>query len=133
MGTYESDEPVPALQRLGTRSVTLLSRQTVDRFRFFRYVSDLFLHTICQVRLSSIQPEFIVYVLRELGSVHGYLKEVVGSCPFLQERFSFEYLSKVSSKMLYRDLCHVVFPVPLHRTEYCAAPGQDVLNELREG
>lgn len=50
---------------------------------------------------------------------------------FWQRVFLLDYLSEVSRKRLYRDLCDVVFPVPLYRAVYCAGPGQDVLKRVK--
>lgn len=109
----------------------LFLRQVVNRFLFFRDVSDPFLRTVCQVRLGRVMPELVVSSTYMSGGIHGYLKEVVASCRFLLTRFSIEYLSTVTRKRLYKDVCDAVFPVPLYRALYCAGPGQDVLKRVK--
>ncbi|CAN8022214.1 unnamed protein product [Ixodes persulcatus] len=106
----------------------LFLRQIVNRFIFLRDVGDPFLRTVCQVRLSSALPEFVVSSAWVPGRIHGYMKEVVVSCRFLTARFSFEYLSLNTP---YKYLCAVVLPVPLYRAQYCAGPGQDVLKRVK--
>ncbi|CAN7995489.1 unnamed protein product, partial [Ixodes hexagonus] len=109
----------------------LFLRQIVNRFLYFRDVSGPFLRTVYQVRLGSVLPEFVVSSFFVRGGIQGYLKEVVASCRFLIARFFLDYLSEVSRKRLYRDICDTVFPVPLYRALYCASPGQDVLKRVK--
>lgn len=118
--------------RNGGLSLThLFLRQVVNRFMYFRDISDPFLRTVCQVRVASRLPELIVSTSSMSGGIHGYLKEVVASCKFLLSRFSVEYLSEVPRKRLYKAVCDTVFPVPLYRALYCAGPGQDVLKRVK--
>ncbi|CAN7948889.1 unnamed protein product [Ixodes pacificus] len=97
---------------------------------YFRYVSDPFLRTVCQVRVASRLPGLIVSTSSMSGGIHRYLKEVVASCKFLLSRFSVAYLSEVPRKR-YKAVCDTVFPVPLYRALYCAGPGQDVLKRVK--
>lgn len=107
-------------------------RQLVNRFLFLRDVKDPFLRTVCQIRLGRVLPEFIVTTLCLPGGIRGYLKEVVESFRFLAVRFSLDYLSAVSRKRLYGDLCDTVLPVPLYRVTYSAGPGRDVLKRVKK-
>ena len=74
--------------RSGGLSLThLFLRQVVNRFMYFRDISDPFLRTVCQVRVASRLPELSVSTSSMSGGIHGYLKEVVASCKFLLSRF----------------------------------------------
>lgn len=42
-----------------------------------------------------------------------------------------QYLASVTRKKLYKDVCDVVFPVPLYRALYSNGPGQDVLKRVK--
>lgn len=70
----------------------LFIRQVVNRFLFFRDLSDPFLRTVCQVRLRSALPGYVVCTENMSGPVCGFLKEVILSVRFLSVRFSNEYL-----------------------------------------
>lgn len=109
----------------------LYLRQLVNRFMFFRDTNDPFLRTVCQVRLGRVLPNLVVSSESMQGSIFGFLKEVYMACRVLQVRFSFEYLSVVSRKKLYKDLCEVFLPVPLYRSLYCAGPWQSVLKRVK--
>lgn len=109
----------------------LFLRQIVNRFLYLRNVQDPFLRTVCQMRLASALPEFVVSSVRLEGRPQGYFKEIVESFRFLKARFSFEYLSTVSRKKLYKDLCDVVLPVPLYRTQYYAGTWSKVLKRVK--
>lgn len=73
---------------------------------------DPFLRTVLQLRLRDALPALIVSTNSMPGAIRGYLKEVVDSVRFLSVRFSFDYLSDVKRKTLYKDVCDIVFPVP---------------------
>lgn len=109
----------------------LFIRQLVNRFIFLRDQRDPFLRTVIQVRLRDVMPEFIVASSGYSGLIRGYLKEVIDAYRFLRARFSLEYLSGVPRKRLSRDLTDSLFPVPLYRSLYSAAPGQDVLKRVK--
>lgn len=109
----------------------LFLRQVVNRFIFFRDTNDPFLRTVCQVRLGRALPEFIVSSSSEPGGIHGYFKELVASCRFLAARFSLDYLSEVTRKRLYKDVCDVVFPAPMYRVLYSSGTGLDVLKRVK--
>lgn len=109
----------------------LYVRQLVNRFLFLRDVQDPFLRTVIQVRLMRALPEFVVSSSCMPGGVHGYFKEIVLSFRFLTTRFSMQYLASVTRKKLYKDVCDVVFPVPLYRALYSNGPGQDVLKRVK--
>lgn len=109
----------------------LFVRQLVNRFLFLRDTSDPFLRTVCQVRLSQALPEFVVSSLHIQGRISGYFKEVVMSLRFLSTRFSMEYLSTVSRRKLYKDVCDSLFPIPRYRELYKEGPGQDVLKRVK--
>lgn len=109
----------------------LYIRQLVNRFMFFRDVPDPFLRTVCQVRLGRVLPNFVVTSESMPGGLGGYLKEVYLSCIFLQARFSLDYLWTVSRKKLYKDLCDIVLPVPLYRSQCCAGPWANVLKRVK--
>lgn len=115
----------------GLGLVHLYVRQLVNRFIFLRDTSDPFLRTVIHVRLARALPAFVVSSRSMSGGIHGYLKEVVMSFQFLIARFSLEYLSTVSRKKLYKDVCDSVFPVPLYRALYCGGPGQNVLKRVK--
>lgn len=89
------------------------------------------MRTVFQVRLGRVLPEFVISSSHVPGGIHGYFKEVVMSCRFLLTRFSHGYLSEVTRKRLYRDVCDIVFPVPMYRALYSAGPGQDVLKRVK--
>lgn len=109
----------------------LFLRQVVNRFIFFRDTSDPFLRTVFQVRLGRALPDLIVTTSSEPGGIHGYFKELVASCRFLAARFSIEYLSVVTKKKLYKDVCDVMFPIPMYRALYSTGSGQDVLKRVK--
>lgn len=109
----------------------LFLRQVVNRFIFFRDTIDPFLRTVCQVRLGRALPEFIVSSSSEPGGIHGYFKELVASCRFLAARFSLDYLSEVTRKRLYKDVCDVVFPAPMYRVLFSSGRGLDVLKRVK--
>lgn len=109
----------------------LFVRQVVNRFLFFRDVRDPFLRTVCQLRLGSALPDFVVTTDSRPVTLRGYLKEVVDSVRFLSVRFSIDYLASVRRKELYKDVCAMVLPVPLYRAIYSGRPGQNVLKRVR--
>lgn len=109
----------------------LFVRQLVNRFLFFRDVRDPFLRTVCQLRLRGALPALIVSTDSMPGTLRGYLKEVADSVRFLSVRFSFEYLCNVKRKTLYKDICDIVFPVPLYRALYSGRSGLDVLKRVK--
>lgn len=110
----------------------LFIRQIVSRFMFLRDQSDPFLRTVIQVRLHNALPEFIVCTNKTaLRGIRGYWHEVVAAFRILKVRFSFEYLSTVKRKNLYRDLLDVMLPVPLYRSIYTGGSGQDVLKRVK--
>lgn len=111
----------------------LFIRQVVSRFMFLRDQNDSFLRTVLQVLLQNSLPEFLVSSSDPIcASVQGFMREVVLSFRMLKVRFSLEYLSSVSRKRLYKDLVDVLLPVPLYRSLYCDAPGQDVLKRVKK-
>lgn len=109
----------------------LYVRQLVNRFLFWRDVRDPFLQSVMQVRLARAMPEYVVSTWCMPGGVYGYFKEIVMTARFLFARFSGEYLSSVTRKKLYKDICDVVFPVPMYRYNYRAGPGQNVLKRVK--
>lgn len=110
----------------------LFLRQLVNRFFFVRDQSNDFLQTVIQVRLMNFIPQFIVSsVGGPRQGLNGYLKEVTIAFKMLQSRFSFEYLSTITKKKLYRDLVDTMLPAPLYRTVYSQGPGQDVLKRVK--
>lgn len=109
----------------------LFLRQLVNRFLYLRDVQDPFLRTVCQVRLVSALPNFVISSNKMEGRLQGYLKEVVESCRFLEARFSIEYLSAVSRKKLYNDLCDIVLPIPLYRTHFSGGKWRKVLKRVK--
>lgn len=109
----------------------LFLRQIVSRFLFVRDVKDPFLRTVCQLRLGNALPDFVVSTESVSGRIFGYFREVVASVRFLSVRFSYEYLSCVSRKKLYKDLCDVVLPIPMYRALYSGGPGRDVLKRVK--
>lgn len=109
----------------------LFVRQLVNRFLFFRDVTDPFLRTACQLRLGSALPGLVVTTDSRPVTLSGYIKEVVDSVRFLSVRFSWDYLSSVRRKELYKDVCDMVLPVPLYRAIYSGRPGQNVLKRVK--
>lgn len=71
-------------------------------------------------------------VTEDLYDARVFLKEVVDAFRFLAVRFSLEYLSTVSRKMLTKDLKDILFPVPRYRSMYCKGPGQNVLSRVKK-
>lgn len=120
------------VQEGGLGLTHLFVRQLVNRFLFFRDVRDPFLRTVCQLRLGRVLPNFVVTSGRMSGGLHGYLKEVVDAVRFLSVRFSKEYLSTVTRRKLYNDVCSVILPVPMYRALYAGGPGQNVLKRVKK-
>lgn len=110
----------------------LFLRQLVNRFLFFRDVTDPFLRTLCQLRLGRCLPEYVVTTEDFVGGIGAFFKEIVFSIRFLTVRFSREYLWSVKRKELYFALCDIVFPVPLYRSLYSGGPGSNVLKRVKK-
>ncbi|CAN8002601.1 unnamed protein product [Ixodes pacificus] len=107
-------------------------RQLVSRFMFIRDQRDPFLRTVIQTRLFDVLPGFVVSSCRaRCGPLSGFLREVVSACRFLFVRFSMNYLSGVSRKNLMRDLVAMLLPVPTYRSIGPGAPGDDVLQRVK--
>lgn len=109
----------------------LFVRQLVNRFIFFRDVTDPFLRTVCQVRLARALPNFVVATESMPGRLSSFFKEVVSSVRILSARFSTEYLSSVKKKNLYKAVCDDFFSVPVYRALYSGRLGQDVLKRVK--
>lgn len=62
----------------------------------------------------------------------GFMSEVVENFHFLSARFSSDYLSDVTKKILSRDLIDVLLPVRLYRSLYSNRPRQDVLCRVKK-
>lgn len=110
----------------------LFFKQLVSRFMFARDQTDNFLRTVIQARLQTPLPDFVVSSFSfEAGPLSPYLREVVTATRLLKERFSYEYLSDVTKKKLYRDLLDVFLPVPVYRASCRLGSERDVFKRVK--